>query len=511
LGATADARQGGIRVKSTRKALGVATAIGLGAAALSVIPMTADAEPDPRCVDKTNDSIENLLECVTLEGVLEHEEALQEIADDNNGTRASGTSGYDESVDYVEARLRDAGYHVSRQEFDFFKFTDLGGSILQQITPSSVAYVENTDFIATPHSEEGDVTANVTAVDVALGRGNTSTSGCEASDFAGFPAGNIALIQRGTCTFMQKGNNAAAAGAAGILFFNQGNTDAPDRNGLPAVTLGNGYTGGIPALSTTYDRGVEFVGLAQTGLRLRLFANVTRVPGTTQNLIAESRRGDPNNVIMAGAHLDSVAEGPGINDNGSGSSALIEIAEQMAELKLPNKLRFAWWGAEEDGLVGSTEYVASLAPKRLADIEMYLNFDMIASPNYGLFIYDGDGSGFGLTGPPGSDDIEHLFERYFAERNIPSEPTAFTGRSDYQAFINNGVPAGGLFTGAEVEKTAAQVAKWGGTAGIAYDPCYHSACDTIDNLDHTALSINSDAIAYVTYLYAKGQEVINAD
>ena len=141
---------------------------------------------------------------------------------------------------------------------------------------------------------------------------------------------------------------------------------------------------------------------------------------------------------------------------------------------------------------------------------MYLNFDMVASPNYGLFIYDGDGSGFGLVGPDGSDEIEALFERYYAERDIPSEPTAFSGRSDYQAFINNGIPSGGLFTGAEGVKTADQAAKWGGTAGLAYDPCYHSACDTIDNLSHEALDINADAIAYVTYLFASAGEVINA-
>jgi Zn-dependent M28 family amino/carboxypeptidase len=279
------------------------------------------------------------------------------------------------------------------------------------------------------------------------------------------------------------------------------------------VTLGNGYSGGIPALSTTYARGVEFVNTA--GLRMRLFANVTRTPRNTENIIAESRGGDPNNVIMAGAHLDSVPEGPGINDNGSGSSALIEVAENMAKSKPRNKVRFAWWGAEEGGLVGSTFYVNDLAannPAGLDAIEMYLNFDMVGSPNYGLFIYDGDGSGFGLVGPDGSDEIEALFERYYADvADVPSEPTAFSGRSDYQAFINNGIPSGGLFTGAEVEKTAAQVAKWGGQANVAYDPCYHSACDDIDNLDHTALAINADAIAYAVYLYASRREVINAD
>ena len=495
-----------------RKPLGLLMAVSLVATMLSLGPAVSAAGPgtglDALCNNRTSNSVRKLLECVTLQGVLEHEEALQEIADNNGGNRASGSGGYNDSLDYVEDRLGAAGYSTSRQEFEFNKFNDLGGSVLQQVAPNSVTYVLGTDFGATPHSVPGDVTAAVTAVDLQLGAGNTSTSGCEAADFAAFPAGNIALIQRGTCTFEQKGETAAAAGAIGILFFNQGNNpDDPTRMGIPAVTLGNGYTGGIPALNLTYALGVELSTTA--ALRVRLFANVTRVLTVTENLIADSPGGDPHNVIMSGAHLDSVPAGPGINDNGSGSSALIEVAEQVAKLKLPNKLRFAWWGAEEDNLVGSTFYVTSRTADQLADIEMYLNFDMVASPNYGLFIYDGDGSGFGLIGPDGSDDIEALFERYFAERSIPSEPTAFSGRSDYQAFINNGVPAGGLFTGAEVLKTAAQAEKWGGTAGVAYDPCYHSACDTIDNLSHEALAINADAIAYVVFLYASGAEALD--
>ena len=491
-----------------RKTLALIAAVTLGATMLWFAPVAAAAVPtDAACRNRTNDSIRKLLECVKVDGVLEHEQALQDIADDNDGTRASGTSGYADSIDYVEDRLSDAGYVTTRQEFSFHKFEEIGPSALEQIAPAAVTYTEGTDFGATPHSEPGDVTAAVTGVDIQLGLGNGSTSGCEAGDFAGFPAGNIALIQRGTCTFELKGENAAAAGAVGILFFNQGNTADPSRNGIPAVTLSDGYTGGIPALNLTYALGASLSAVAV--LQVRLFANVTRELATTENLIAESRRGDPNNVIMAGAHLDSIPAGPGMNDNGSGATALIEVAEQMAKLRLPNQLRFAWWGAEEDGLVGSNRYVESLTEDDLGDLEMYLNFDMIASPNYGLFIYDGDGSGFGLVGPDGSDDIEALFERYFAEREIPSEPTAFSGRSDYQAFINNGVPSGGLFTGAEVPKTADQVAKWGGQVGIAYDPCYHSACDTIDNVDHDALGINADAIAYVVYLYASGAEALD--
>ena len=486
---------------------------GLVTAGLAVAS-PASALPSAACDNRTNDSLSKVLECVTLDGVMEHEEALQQIADDNGGTRASATPGHEASAAYVADRLKAAGYRVTTQEFDYNRFEEVGPSELQQLAPDAVTYEEGTDFGATPHSEEGDVTAAVTPVDIQLGLGNTSTSGCEAADFAGFPAGNIALIQRGTCTFEIKGNNAAAAGASGILFFNQGNTELEDRNNIPAVTLGNGYSGGIPALSMTYDLGAELSGVS--GLQMRLFANVSREPATTSNVIAESKGGNASNVVMAGAHLDSVPEGPGINDNGSGSSALLEVAEQLAKPankgQLANGLRFAWWGGEESGLVGSTFYVNDLVannPDELDNLSMYLNFDMVASPNYGLFIYDGDGSGFGLVGPDGSDEIEGLFERYYAERDIPSEPTAFSGRSDYQAFINNGVPAGGLFTGAEVPKTPAQVEKWGGTANVAYDPCYHQACDDIDNLSTEALEINADAMAYAIYLYASGQEGIN--
>ncbi len=180
----------------------------------------------------------------------------------------------------------------------------------------------------------------------------------------------------------------------------------------------------------------------------------------------------------------------------------------MAKLRLPNKVRFAWWGAEEASLVGSNYYVAQLTPAQRATIEMYLNFDMIGSPNYGLFILDGSGD-LGTTGPPGSDDIEALFERFYDGRGEISAPRTFDGRSDYQAFINNNIPAGGLFTGAEQIKTAEQVTWWGGTAGEQFDPCYHAECDTIDNLSPYALHLNSDAVAYAVYLYASGQEVIN--
>ncbi|RHW25981.1 hypothetical protein D0Z08_16770 [Nocardioides immobilis] len=245
--------------------------------ALVVLVATpTSVEADERWCGRTNDSVRKLLECVTVEGVLEHQQAFAEIADANGGTRSAGTPGYDASVDYVEDRLTRAGYVVTRQTFNVFSWEEVGDSALEQTSPTPETYVEGTDFAATPHSEPGDVTASVTPVDIQLGLGNTSTSGCEAADFAGFPAGDIALIQRGTCTFELKAENAAAAGASGVLLFNQGNTTDAGRQGIPAVTLGNDYTAEIPALSATYALGAELAGIPD--LEIRLFANVSRTP-----------------------------------------------------------------------------------------------------------------------------------------------------------------------------------------------------------------------------------------
>ena len=243
-----------------------------------------------------------------------------------------------------------------------------------------------------------------------------------------------------------------------------------------------------------------------TGLTARL--KVDWRPGTypTSNVIAETRHGDPDNVIVVGAHLDSVGTGPGINDNGSGSATILEIAEQLRKVKPRNKIRFIWFGAEEHGLLGSEAYVDSLPQSERDKIAAMLNFDMVGSPNFVRFVYDGDLSDSEPPeggAPPASAEIEELFLDYFESQGLATEPTAFDGRSDYGPFIFAGIPAGGLFTGAEEIKTAEQAAIYGGTAGEPYDPCYHLGCDDIDNLNDTALDQMSDAAAHATITLAQ--------
>jgi len=463
---------------------------------------------DKSCDTRVNNTAAKLLECVTVEGVRAHQAALQKIADANGGTRLAGTAGYDQSAEYVVDQLTSYGYKVTTQEFQFDYCAELSPAELSQTEPEATTYTNGDDFAPMDCSGSGDVIAPATPVDLVLELPRSPvTSGCEASDFTGFPAGNIALLQRGTCTFFLKASNAQAAGASGVVIMNQGTSG---REGLFFGTLGGaGVT--IPVVSIPFALGEAMAGTA--GLILHITTDTISETRTTRNVLAESTSGDPHNVVMAGAHLDSVDTGPGIQDNGSGSAAILEVARQMAKVKPRNMVRFAWWGAEESGLVGSEFYVLNLTEAEADDIALYLNFDMVGSPNHVFFIYDGDNSDAvgAPAGPSGSAQIEKTFERYFNQVGKPFKGTDFDGRSDYGPFIANGIPAGGLFTGAEGIKTAAEVALWGGTAGQQYDPCYHQACDTFDNVNLEALAINSDAIAFSVLQYAMNTADVNGE
>ena len=457
--------------------------------------------------DNTNKASKKFRQAVTPGGINLHLDAFQKIADANDGNRASGTSGYNASRDYVVQKLRAAGYKPRVQRFEFPFFSEGEDAVLQRVTPDAKNYVNPDDFSTMEYSGSGDTaTAQVIAVDTDLSASDTSTSGCEASDFAGFTAGAIALIQRGTCSFGQKAANAEAAGASGVVIFNRG---TEGETGSLNGTLGEPLVE-IPVVGASYAVGQE---LGAQGTTARVFTDTTSETRTTYNVIAETKKGNADRVVMAGAHLDSVPEGAGINDNGSGAATVLELAEELAKVKkLRNQVRFAWWGAEESGLLGAEEYVADLAENdraTLDEIGAYLNYDMIGSTNYVRFVYDGDNStGEGAVGPAGSGDIEQLFTRYFTNKRLTSEPTAFDGRSDYGPFIDNGVPSGGLFTGAEGVKTAAEAREYGGLAGVAYDPCYHQACDDRDNISNKAINEMSDAAAHVLYVLAQNTGLV---
>jgi Zn-dependent M28 family amino/carboxypeptidase len=464
-----------------------------------LIPVTNAA-----AVDEVN--TRNLRDAVSVSGILKHERALQRIANNNDGTRASGTPGFEASAAYVTKQLTDAGYQVTQQEFEFPFFQELGAATLQRTSPTPA-----TDYVTSTlaYSGSGDVTgALVPTNDIVIPPTPTpsSNSGCEIGDFVPVTSTEpqVALIQRGTCFFAVKVANAEAAGYDAAVIFNEGQ---PGRDGLlENVTLGGPVD--IPVVGLSFADGAALYAATQAGpVTVAVHTDTLSEIRTTKNVIANTPQGNPDKVVVVGAHLDSVLAGPGINDNGSGTATILETAIQMSKLHIKprQQVRFAFWGAEESGLLGSTHYVETLSDLNLGKIYANLNFDMLGSPNYVRFVYDGDGSATGTAGPNGSAQIEAIFNNYFAGKGLATAPTAFDGRSDYGPFIAVGIPAGGLFSGAEGVKAPEEAAVYGGTTGEPYDSCYHQACDTTNNLNTKALFELGDAVADSVLTLAKSK------
>lgn len=467
-------------------------------------------------------------------GAFAHVRALQAIAEANGGNRAAGTPGYDRSAEYVAARLRDAGYEVRFEEFALPFFEERSPPRLLR-GPADIAASQGglRTFVA---SGSGDVTARLHPVALGLPEGAdpgaappASTSACQTADFDGFERGTIALVRRGGCTFQTKVDLAVAAGAAGVVVMNEGTQGrtgvvAGRLNASPIPVVGVGYALGRTlaaeaiagrshaVMSPKADR----VGAAGDGAAGVVRLTVEAVSGTrpTRNVLAElggPGPGDmPGDVIVVGAHLDGVPEGPGINDNASGSAAVLDVASRLARAAAASnarptrRVRFAFWGAEEAGLVGSRHHLDALPDERRREIKLYINLDMVGSPNFGRFV---QGTPAGAPeGARADDDALAATARRglldaFRSRGLSVEERLGRGPrgygSDDASFARWGIPTVGLHTGADARKSDEAAALFGGTAGQAYDPCYHRACDTADNIAPSVLEQMTQALARV--------------
>ena len=457
-----------------------------------------------------------LREAVTVDGITEHQGALEAIANANvfEGvpTRATGTPGHEASVDYVVETMENAGFEVSEQLFVVDIFFEQSDAVFEQMSPNSIVYQRydgvNGVWYTADFSGDGDATAPAIAVDFAEPTtvASTSTSGCEPEDFGAEVVGKVALLQRGTCDFGVKVENAQAAGAVAAVIFNEGTIGAADRNNVIIPTL-EGYNATIPVVGTDYATGRSVVDLANGGgvtLHVKVDGFVDQ-DVETRNVIAETPGGRSDRTVVVGGHLDSVHQGPGINDDGSGVSMMLETAEQMDALGISprNKVRFIFFSGEEQGLLGSEHYVSLLTKKQIQDISVMQDYDMLASGNYARFIYDGNGDEQGFAGPKGSGDLEQVYKDWYDSQGLAYETIPFDGRSDYDAFTDVGIPAGGIFAGAEVPKTAEQVALYGGTAGLPFDPCYHQLCDTRANINEQGLEEHKDAAVHAILTFAQ--------
>ncbi len=439
------------------------------------------------CVHRDNNTASKLLECIRTADLWHHLSAFQAIADahpgpDGHPSRNSGEPGYKASVDYVARLMRAAGYHVTVQPYTFFYFSYLGTPTLREVSPTPHNFTLVTDW--QPGKSGGTADA---AIQPAGGiilpptPTPTSASGCTAADFAGFMPGRVALIQRGTCTFGVKVQNAQAAGAAGVIIFNEGN---PGRTSVPGGTLtdanGNRITPTIPVAFTDFANGTDLLNqynaavvgataLPKVQLDVKSITDPNRVD---YNVIADSPYGDPNHTVVVDAHLDAIF-GAGILDNASGSATILDIAQMIRKVHTTNRLRFIWFGGEELGLLGSKFYVNNLSPTELGKISYDLDADVTSTPNYIVGVLDPAGVDFFTRTvttqfPPavyqpsqiardqGIDFFNGIGKNH--ELISPDGTDAFT-------FNMAGVPASGVLTGQDCCKTPQDVSLFGGTLG----------------------------------------------
>jgi Zn-dependent M28 family amino/carboxypeptidase len=412
---------------------------------------------------------EALAEAVTREGLRADLAELQRIADDNGGTRASGTPGYAASAAYVVHKLSKAGYQPHLQRFRYTDTRELERPELERTAPNPTTYTYRDDFVSLRYSGSGDVAARVQPVDA-----ESQTSGCDSSDFDSFDAGSVALIRRGGCFFFVKVGNAVSAGAKAVIVFNDG---SPGREGPIEATLVHPVP--IPAVSLANAPGEELATEAEEGsVQVHVHTSTQAVEREVANVLADLPGAGDEPPLLLGAHLDSVASGPGINDNGSGVAALLELAKEARKLGIEPRqpVRFAFWAGEEAGLVGSTKYVESLDdPER--ELVGVINLDMVGSPHAEAFVYEGDGQ------------IENALTGGVEAEGLNPVPIDLEGRSDHAPFAEAGVPVGGLFTGADEPAPD----------GKPHDPCYHRPCDTLENVDVDTVERLADALALAVF------------
>src|SRR3954469_12551391 len=496
------------------------------AAGIALLATTdASAITSKQCLARVNDTPSKLVECVQTNDLWNHMKAFQAIADANPGpdghqSRNSGEPGYKASVDYVANLMREAGYDATIQPYTFEYSSYVGTPSWSEVSPTARSFTLVSDW--NPGKSNGDATG--AQVKPAGGivlpptPASSSTSGCTAADFSsGGYAGKIALVQRGGCNYGVKVLNARAAGAVGVVIFNEGN---PGRAAVISGSLldanNEPFVPDIPVAFTSFATGQSLFNEYQAGTPpvMNLSTHVIIDPNRTDyNLIAESKGGDPDHVVVVDAHLDAIF-GAGMLDNGSGSVTILDIAQQMRKVRPLNKLRFIWFGGEELGELGSAYYVNHLSQSELAKIRYDLDADVTATPNYSIGVLDpAAGDLFGRT--VSKDSPPRVYEPSKVARDMAVDYFDSIGKNhiffspvgtDAEQFQLAGVPASGVLTGQDCCKTQEEVDLFGGYTGN-YEGNVPSTdggcvdnpfrwCDNLDNNAPNVLTLVSKDFAY---------------
>lgn len=437
----------------------------------------------------------DLAGAVTADGMYTHLDKLQEIADANDGNRGQGTAGLAASVDYVAQFLRDKGFDVETPEYERLDRME-GGDPKLTVNGRDHHVDQASLLISTPPG-------GLKAITLRPGK----PAGCRASDYDGVSVkGAISVVDDTGCSVVDKQNVAVGEGAVGLLVVSE-----EGRSGLFPPGYYRGLTVPVGIIDTATN-----AALRRTTARVALVLDSKPVLAKGRNVLAQTKTGDTSNVVMAGAHLDSSAASPGVNDNGSGVAALLETASALgSQPRTTNAVRFAFWGSEENGLAGATSYLRGLSAEQLSQIALYLDFDMIGSSNAGYFTYDGDQSAQPNPDipvhavPEGSAGIERTLAGYLYSAGVRPADMPLSRITDYNAFLSVGVPIGGLTAGSSQRKSEAQARLWGGHAGIAFDPNYRTRRDTVDNINRDALAVMGSAAAFAVATYAQSIDGVN--
>ena len=508
-------------------------AVGLG---LAAVPSVRAAAAPAQCDTQVNDTPSKLLPCITTDDLWNHMKAFQAIADANPGpdghaSRNSGEPGYKASADYVAQVMTQAGYDVHIQTYKFDYFAYAGVPTLSEVSPTAHDYAVTTEF--NPGQSTGTANASLQpagGIVIPPTATPSSASGCTAADFSGFVPGRIALIQRGTCTFSQKVQNAQGAGAIGVIIFNEGN---PGRTNVFGGSLSSIPT--IPVAFTSFAIGQDLYNQYQQAVQNNTALPVMSLtikgivkPNTDDyNVIADSKGGDPNHVVVVDAHLDAIY-GAGMLDNASGSATILDIAQQMKNVNPRNKLRFIWFGGEELGLFGSAAYINSLSSSDKSHIGYDLDADVTATPNYIIGVLDPAGPDlFGRTVTQtfpnrvykASTIARDQAIGYFDSIGLKHELFSPVG-TDAISFNQVGIPASGLLTGQDCCKSQAEVDLFGGSVGnyegnlgTSDGGCVDNPfrwCDNLSNNDPTVLTFMSKAFATMVVQMAFDTKVMSA-
>ena len=467
------------------------------AACLVVLAGCSSPPPEPpRPQPPAGDLARDLAAKVTVDGIYGHLQKLADIASANGNSRADGTPGDDATVDYVAGVLRDRGFDVETPEFDRVAQSSPGRPTL---TVAGRSFrVDQASLLVTT------APGGLNAVTVRPAR----PAGCSAGDYGAVKLqGTIAVVDDTGCSVVDKQNVAVARGAVGLLVVSD-----PGPDGSPRGLFPPGYYGQLTSPAAVIDGNAD-AQLRRTTAPVRLVLDGKSTVIKSRNVLTQTKTGDPHDVVVAGAHLDSAAGSPGLNDDGSGLSAVLETAVQLGSSpQVTNAVRFAFWGSQLSGLQGSTKYVAGLGRAGLDDVALYLDFDTIGSTNAGYFTLDGDQSGQpnpdvpAARVPVGSAGVERTLAGYLNLAGVRPADMPLGLASDYSAFLRAGIPIGGITTGSSGRKTATQARLWGGRAGVPFDPNYQASGDTIANVDRGTLAVTGPAVAFAVGTYARSTQ-----